>query len=85
MPQIETEVDRNFSAFLAMLPDLLQRAPGKFALLHQEKVAGLYESALAAFIEGARTFGPDRYSIQEVTQQADNLGFYSYAGGAGQA
>ncbi len=81
----DTEVDRNFEAFATMLPELLQRAPGKYALLHREKLAGLYDKALDAFIEGVQRFGENEYSVQEVTQQSDNLGFYSYAGGAGQA
>lgn len=81
----ESEVDLNFDAFRGMLPDLLQEAPGKFALLHQEKLIELFDSSIAAFIEGARKFGEQQYSVQEVTQQSDNLGFYSYAGGAGQA
>lgn len=83
--QIDSEVDRNFDAFSAMLPDLLQRAPGKFALLHGEQLVELYENSVAAVVEGLRRFGEGRYSVQEVTKMADNLGFYSYAGGAGQA
>jgi len=80
-----TEVDINFDAFRGMLPDLLQQAPGKFALLHRSELVDLFDSAIAAFIEGARRFGAEQYSVQEVTEQADSLGFYSYAGGAGQA
>jgi hypothetical protein len=82
---LETEVDRNFDAFSSMLPDLLQQAPGKYALLHAGELVGLFDTSLTAFIEGARRFGEGRFSVQEVTQQSDNLGFYSYAGGAGQA
>lgn len=81
----DTEVDTNFSAFRSMLPDLLQKAPGKYALLHSKELIGLYDTSVGAFIDGAKRFGEGAYSVQEVTQQADNLGFYSYAGGAGQA
>ena len=81
----ESEVDLNFDAFCGMLPELLQKAPGKYALLHKERLVELYDSSVAAFIEGARQFGEQMYSVQEVTQQSDNLGFYSYAGGTGQA
>ena len=81
----DTEVDRNFDAFNTMLPELLQRAPGKYALLHRQKLIDLFDNPLSAFVEGARQFGENEYSVQEVTQQSDSLGFYSYAGGAGQA
>jgi hypothetical protein len=79
------EVDDNFLAFTKMLPELLQSSPGKFALLHNQNLVAVFNSSIAAFIEGMKQFGENRYSIQEISDQADNLGFYSYAGGAGQA
>lgn len=82
---IDTEVDRNFDAFRGMLPDLLSRAHGRYALLHNEGLIELFDSSIAAFIAGAQRFGEQKFSVQEVTQHSDNLGFYSYAGGAGQA
>jgi hypothetical protein len=68
-----------------MLPDLLQKAPGKYALLHAQKVVDLYDTSIRAVIAGMERFGEGGYSVQEVSNQPDNLGFYSYAGGAGQA
>lgn len=82
---IDTEVDRNFDAFSGMLPGLLQSAHGKFALLHDKQLIGLFDSSVLAFVAGTQKFGEHHFSVQEVTQQSDNLGFYSYAGGAGQA
>lgn len=82
---LSNEVDRNFDAFRSMLPDLLQKAPGKYALLHRQDLIDVFENSVAAFIAGMERFGEDEFSVQEVTQQADNLGFYSYAGGAGKA
>ncbi|MFA5963852.1 MAG: hypothetical protein WC804_07530 [Sphingomonas sp.] len=82
---IDTEVDRNFAAFQHMLPDLLQKAPGKFVLLHKQRVIELFDNSVSAVVAGIQRFGEDEYSVQEVSDQPDNLGFYSYAGGAGQA
>lgn len=81
----DTEVDRNFEAFQTMLPDLLQRAPGKYALLHASSLVELFDTSIAAVVAGLQRFGPGKYSVQEVTERSDNLGFYSYAGGAGLA
>ena len=81
----DTEVDRNFDAFRGMLPDLLQKAPGKFALLHKQGLVELFDNSVTAVIAGIQRFGEDAYSVQEVSDQPDDLGFYSYAGGAGQA
>lgn len=81
----ETEVDRNFEAFRTMLPGLLQTVPGKYALLHALEMVEIYDTSVAAVIAGLTRFGENGYSVQQVTEQSDNLGFYSYAGGAGQA
>lgn len=71
----DTEIDRNFDAFLTMLPDLLQRAPGKFALLHATSLVELFDTSVSAVIAGLQRFGPGEYSVQEVTERVDNLGF----------
>jgi len=81
----ETEVDRNYAAFLPRLPDILPRFGGKYALLHKQQIVDYYDSALQAITAGFSRFGENEYSVQEVTTERDNLGFYSYAGGTGQA
>ncbi len=80
MPETESQIDRNYQAFVARLPELLQTHPGKFALLHDEHIDEFFQSALAAVNEGARRFGMGAFSVQEVTSEVENLGFYSYAG-----
>jgi len=81
----QTEVDRNFDAFQALLPDLLQRAPGKYALLHGEKIIDLFDTSVSAVVAGLKRYGENSYSVQEIAEAVDNLGFYSYAGGSGKA
>ncbi len=44
----EKVLTENFTAFQAELPDLLDRARGKFALLRNQKVVGLFDTASAA-------------------------------------
>lgn len=80
IPNSETE--RNYAAFMSQLPDLLQTHEGQFALLHAQTVVDYFESAADAVLEGMRRFGRGAYSVQEVTGEVENLGFYSYAGGA---
>jgi len=85
MHATDTEIDRNFEAFRSMLPDLLQTKPGKYALMHAQRVVDFFDCSMSAVVAGLQQFGEGHYSVQQVTEQADNLGFYSYAGGAGQA
>lgn len=85
MPQPSDQVDQNYAVFERVLPSLLQTNPGEFALMHDAQVVRFRSTALAAVSDGMRLFGPGNYSVQEVTSLADDLGFYSYAGGALQA
>jgi hypothetical protein len=80
---IDAEVDRNYDAFLALLPTLGPELAGKHALLHQGAITDYYETALAATLAGLREFGEGRFSVQEVSTEPEHLGFYSYVGGAG--
>ena len=85
MPEPIDQVDRNYDAFIAQLPGLLARHGGEYALLHDGGIINFYESAPTALIAGIERFGSGQFSVQEVTAECDNLGFYSYGGGAGQA
>jgi hypothetical protein len=80
-----SEVDRNYDAFVAQLPTIIDDHYGQYALMHRQQIVDYYESALQAITAGFQKFGENGYSVQEVTAESDNLGFYSYAGGTGQA
>ncbi|WP_299423511.1 hypothetical protein [Sphingomonas bacterium] len=79
------EIDRNYEAFLEQLPEILPQHRGQYAVMHDRNIVAYCGNALAAMIEGVKRFGEGRFSVQEVTTDRDNLGFYSYAGGSGQA
>lgn len=79
------QVERNFCAFLSKLPDILATARGRFALLHDEEIKDFFDRAADAVAEGSKRFGQGAFSVQEVTEEVESLGFYSYAGGKVQA
>lgn len=84
MPQAaRAQVDSNYEAFEALLPDILEEHSGQFALMASGEIVEYFENSLAATLSGARQFGVGRFSVQEVTQQPEHLGFYSYVGGTG--
>jgi hypothetical protein len=75
----QAEVDRNYEEFRKMLPTLLATQRDKFALMKDGKILGFYSTAGDA-AQAAQTFIPDGvFSIQEVTDTAINLGFFTYA------
>lgn len=78
-----SQTDRNYEAFLARLPELLRDHAGSYALLHNGEVVDFHPSSLAATIAGTKTFGLGGFSVQEVTDKPEHLGFYSYVGGSG--
>ena len=82
-PASHNEADRNYAAFQELLPKIVLSHRGQFALLHDAMIVDYFESSLAATLDGARKFGLNRFSVQEVTTETEHLGFYSYVGGTG--
>jgi hypothetical protein len=83
--EVDMEIDKNYDAFKKELPSLLKSRRGQFVLMHSQQTVDFFNNASRAFTEGFLRFGEGAFSVQEVTDEPDNLGFYSYAGGAGQA
>lgn len=75
----EKALTENYSAFQKMLPELLKTAKGKFALLRNEELVGLFETAGDAHSSGRASFDDDLFSVQKVEDSSINLGFFSYA------
>jgi hypothetical protein len=76
----ESQADRNFAAFQKLLPDLLPLHGGKFALIRNEQVIEFFDSLSDAVRFGVEKFGiPNKFSIQQVTNQNASLGLYGYA------
>ena len=75
-----SEVARNYEAFVRKLPELLSTHRGKFALIHDAKIADFYDSAGDAYKAGVKHYGEGAFSVQEVTDLRADLGFFSHAG-----
>lgn len=75
---IEVEIDRNFAAFQGMLANLLHTKAGQYALLRNQQLEGVFPSAADAERAGMSRFDDELYSIQRVTDEVIDLGFYSH-------
>jgi hypothetical protein len=73
------EIDRNLTKFLEILPVLARDHLGQWVLMRHEAVVGFYQSAMDAQIAGNTAFGDQIFSIQPVKEEAEDLGFFSYA------
>ena len=72
------EVDGNYDAFVRTLGALLPEHLGQFALLKSREIVGFFDSPGAAYRHALATFGPMGFSIQEVTEEPIDLGFFSH-------
>lgn len=76
---IEAEIERNYAAFSDMLSNLLPNHAGKYAVMSEQNLAGLFDTPGDAARYGHAKFGDLSYSIQLVTDEPVDLGFYSHA------
>jgi hypothetical protein len=73
------EIDQNLAFFLGEMPKLMHDHAGKFALLHQQRIIGFYDTISDAVGAGNGMFPEGLFSIQHVTNESTDLGYYSYA------
>ena len=71
------EVDRNYDAFVRMLGAILPEHRDQLALMRDGQIVGYFESPGAANRAGTERFADGIYSIQEVTDEPIDLGFWS--------
>lgn len=76
---IEAEIDKNFDYFLRNVGTFIASHRGKFALLHNAELVGFHDSIVDAERIGESKFPGGFFSIQEVTDQPVDLGFFTHA------
>lgn len=76
---IQQEVDGNYEAFKAFLPELLKTDANRFALMHNRQVIACFDTSRDA-IEAGQKMVDGPFSIQEVTDRSVDLGYFSHAG-----
>lgn len=76
---IEVEIERNFAVFKDMLDRLLETNEGQYALFHNQQLDGIFPTAAQAGRAGYEKFGNEPFSIQLVSKEPVDLGFFSYA------
>lgn len=74
------EVDRNYDAFMRILGDLLGEHRDQLALMRDGRIVGYYATPREALRAAAEMFPDGVFSIQEVTDEPIDLGFWSHVG-----
>lgn len=75
----QKQVDANYEAFKALLPELLEKHTGKFALMRNGEVVEIYSSAADAMRTGQKFYEDGLFSIQKITHEPEDLGYFSHA------
>jgi hypothetical protein len=73
------EIETNYAAFRARLPDLVQSHAGKYAVLRHGDIVEFFDTLSDAAKFCGREYADGLFSIQEVTSRRVDLGYYSHA------
>lgn len=74
------EVDRNYDAFTKLLGSILPEHRDQLALMRDEQIVGYFDTPHHALKAGYERFPDGIFSIQEVTDEPLDLGFWSHVG-----
>ena len=72
------EVDRNYDAFMRMLGGLLEDHRDQLALMRDGRIVGYFNTPRDALYAASEKFPDGIFSIQEVTDEPIDLGFWSH-------
>ena len=71
-------IDANYTAFRKVLPEIMQRQAGRFALMRNEQIVDFFDTASDAVTAGGHLYEDGEFSVQEVMRAPINLGYFSY-------
>lgn len=78
--ETQDQIERNYKAFHAQLPTLLNTQRGKFALMRDGEIVEFFDTPRDAYVAGRKIFSNDNlFSVQEVINTPADLGFFSHA------
>lgn len=77
--QQRREVDRNYHAFTSALSAIVQEHRDQFVLMHDGAIIAYFDKPGDAYREGLSRYADAMFSIQEVTDEPIDLGFWSHA------
>jgi hypothetical protein len=76
---LQREIDQNLDAFKKELPKLMKDHRNRYALLKDKKIVGIYDTIRDAQTAAGQLYPDKLYSIQKVTNESIDLGYFSHA------
>lgn len=78
------EVLANYEVFRAQLPELMKQHLGRYAVYRHRARVQIFDSFREALSYCADAFSDRAFSIQEITAEAIDLGWFAHASDKGQ-
>lgn len=78
--RLRDEVDSNYDFFQRNLALLMHDHRDQYVLLRHCGIEGFFERPGDAYRAGIERFPDELFSIQQVTDEVEDLGFFSHAG-----
>lgn len=75
---LTAEIDANYDFFQRHLSEFIFTHTGQYALLRNKAVIEFFDRPGEAFRYGKQAFNDGLFSIQEVTEEPIDLGFFSH-------
>lgn len=72
------EVDRNYNVFMRMFGDIIGEHRDELALMRDGRIIAYFDEPGDAYRAGLARFPDGIFSIQEVTDEPIDLGFWSH-------
>jgi len=77
---LRQEVDANYDFFQRNLALLMPDHRDSYALIRHRRIEGFFDKPGEAYRVGLERFDDEIFSIQQVTDEIEDLGFFSRAG-----
>lgn len=74
------EIDRNYDAFMRNLGSIINEHRDQLALMRDGTIMGYFDTPREALRAASEQFPDGIFSIQEVTDEPIDLGFWSHVG-----
>ena len=75
------QIDQNYDAFQRQLSSILSAHKDQYALMRDRAIVGYYDGVGEAYRAGLASYSDGLFSIQEVTDEPIDLGFFSHVRG----
>jgi hypothetical protein len=72
-----SDLKREFQFYLDNKKDFLGKFAGKFIVIKDQKVIGVYDDRVAAIEETKKSHQPGTFIVQQVTESDDQIRFHS--------